>query len=368
MTGFPDVAPTVGAAADPSWIEALAAMGMLPPRYRGPDLGLSWSEVDYPDKYVGALWGGACGDALGRPGEGLSRERIRSLYGSLIDFQPLPGHQRGPLGIITDDTQMTMEVAASIVAERRVDPADIARRFVDWLPRGRGRGRTCVAAVQNLMAAMPWYEAGVDSAGNGAAMRVAPVGLLDAVDIDRLRVDAALTAVVTHRNHLAVASAVAQAFSVAYCLHREPSQFDPSHLIDALLAALGDLADPGTRERRPGARPRLVRLVEKVGEVAELEGATPEAAFRRLHNGAFVLESFPAALWCFLRHHDDPEAAIVVAANGGYDADTVAAMTGNVAGALHGASRLPRRWVAELEFREELACLATDLLGLARGG
>lgn len=61
----------------------------------------------------------------------------------------------------------------------------------------------------------------------------------------------------------------------------------------------------------------------------------------------------------------DPERVIVAAANGGYDADTVASMAGNLVGALNGASALPGRWLAELEFRDELADLSDRLLALA---
>ena len=61
----------------------------------------------------------------------------------------------------------------------------------------------------------------------------------------------------------------------------------------------------------------------------------------------------------------DPERVIVTAVNGGYDADTVAGMAGNLAGALHGAAALPRRWRGDLEYREELTALAGGLLRLS---
>ena len=94
----------------------------------------------------------------------------------------------------------------------------------------------------------------------------------------------------------------------------------------------------------------------------------PPDAFARTHNGAYVLEALPAALWAFLSRPENPEDAIVVAVNGGYDADTVGAMAGALAGAYHGASGLPRRWTDNVEATAELSDLGTRLHELAWSG
>lgn len=291
---------------------------------------------------------------------------IARRYGRVTDFMPWRGYREGPIGTITDDTELTMCVAQSILDRGSVDPIDLAERFVEWAPTGRGKGRTTVMAIANLAAGRPWNEAGIDSAGNGAAMRVAPIALLHPNSVDRLRVDAALTSVITHAHDMAVASAIAQAFSVAYCLHRRPGDFDMADYAAALEAVLADVADEGQRERRPGAAAGRVRLTDRLQEVLGMLDAPPERVFAYTYNGAFVLESLPAAVWCFAAYHDDPERAIVTAVNGGYDADTVASMTGNLVGALHGASALPERWLADLEYREDLADMALGVLELAK--
>jgi ADP-ribosylglycohydrolase len=319
--------------------------------------------VDYADRYAGALLGGACGDALGRPAEGRSPSETQRRHGELRDFVPWRGWTSGPKGTITDDTQLTMCVAESIVARGGLDPEDLARRFVRWLPHGRGKGRATVEAVERLTAGIPWWQAGVPSAGNGAAMRAAPIGLLHALDPDGIRRDGALSAVVTHADPMAAAGAVAQAFGVAYCLHQTASEFDADDFTRALAAALEGVPDPGHPERR-GAGPAKVRLIDQLHLAASLRRRPPQEAFDRLHNGAFVLESLPAAVYCFLASPADPERVIVTAANGGFDADTVAAMAGNLAGALDGASALPTRWLEDLEYRKELGALAKELLML----
>lgn len=122
-----------------------------------------------------------------------------------------------------------------------------------------------------------------------------------------------------------------------------------------------------TMERRPGGR--AIRLSERVHELADLLAwEIPEAVFAYTYNGAFALESVPAALYCFLHAPDDPGQVILTAVNAGYDADTVASMAGNLAGAWCGAERLRQdraEWWSELEYRDELTALADGLADLA---
>lgn len=377
MTGQPPGPPLAGAGAErapgpaglPASAEAaLSARGLLPaPMRPGIREAVSTPSGDTADRYRGCLLGGAIGDALGRPAEGRSPHEVRRRFGELRDFLPWHGWESGPKGTVTDDTQLTMCVTETLLAsDGPFDAEDFARRLVEWLPVGRGRGRTCVAAVEALMAGRPWWESGMASAGNGAAMRAAPIGLRHPDDLDALRRDAALSAVVTHADPMAVASSVAMAAAAAWCVRQASGSLEPAAFVAALAGALDGVHDPGHPERRPGAAPEPVRLVDRIAELPRLLDLEPDAAFARLHNGAFVLESLPAALWCFLRYAEDPEAAIVTAAGGGRDADTVAAMAGALAGAYHGESALPLRWTDDLEFADELRALAEGLQAAAR--
>lgn len=105
-------------------------------------------------------------------------------------------------------------------------------------------------------------------------------------------------------------------------------------------------------------------LSQRLDQVGQLLDASPEEAFSVTHNGAFVLESLPAAVWSFLAHIESPAEAILAAVNGGYDADTVAAMTGAFAGSYHGASGFPEEWVWPLEFADGLAGWADQIVAL----
>lgn len=334
---------------------------LLPPRLGDGSGVLPPGSGISSDAARGALIGGAVGDALGRPAEGCDPVLVAARFGVLRDYRPWGGWVGGPVGTITDDTQMTMCVAEWLAeAGDEPDPAALAERFQRWLPVGRGVGSTCRRAVERLDAGLPWHQAGVASAGNGAAMRVAPVGLACHDDLDRLRRVAALSAVVTHADPTAVASAIAQAFLVAWLARRDPHTLRVDDVLDALGAVLTDVEHPPVAERKPGGG--RVRLRERLLEVGDWLDAPAGDAFEHFYNGAFVLESLPAALWCFLRSPDDAEEVIIAAANGGHDADTVAAMAGALVGAYLGESALPNRWTGpDLEYADELRGLADRL-------
>ncbi len=356
----------------------LAELGLDPPGRTGPVGGPGMvvdatTDATRRDAVRGAMLGTAVGDALGRPAETHSATRIREEFGRLVDYRPWRGWRSGPVGTWTDDTQMTLCVAESLIARGgRIDPVDLTARFMDWLPGARGAGRTCIAAVRALRDDVPWWLSGVDSAGNGAAMRVAPIGIVHTNDLDALRLDAAVAAVPTHANAMAVVSAVAHAWLVARLIATPVGALDPDVLVADLCDAVGDLADPGEVEREWRARGLTgepVRLVDRLAAVPEMSGLTPTGASDRLYCGAFVLESLPMSLWHFLHAPDDAEAAITNAVATGHDADTVASMTGAYAGAYLGASALPARWCGDdLEDADRIVALADALGDLARSG
>lgn len=201
-------------------------------------------------------------------------------------------------------------------------------------------------------------------------MRAAPVGLARALSPTpwRLRCDAVLSAFPTHTHPVGVAGAVAIAAGVAWCIRERLScsgRLDAQAFLDFVGRAI--VETESTVERRPGSRG--VWFSERVRELAGLlESRTPEEVFAYTWNGAFALESVPAALYCFLRTPDDPRQVILTAVNAGYDADTVASMAGNIGGAWCGAERLRRgaaEWWDELEYRDEIIDLADGLAALA---
>ena len=335
--------------------------GVLP----GPCRLEGWpagAEVDL-GRWRGCLAGGAIGDALGRPAEGRDRRWVAEEYGRLVDFQPWWGWRSGPVGTVTDDTQLTMLLAGSLVACGGVDLGDVSARLVAWLADARGAGVATMAAVGRLAGGVGWVESGEDSDGNGAAMRVAPVGLVYSHDVDELRRAAVLSSFPTHRGRCGLVGTVAQAVAVALAAATPAGSLDPWSFVGTVRDAISDLYDPGVIERGPAGR--RVTVSEVIGRVPGLLGEAPEVVFDEFFNGALLTETLPCAFWCFLDSPDDPERVIATAVSGGRDADTVAAMAGSLAGAYCGVDALPGRWLGDVEYAEHIDELSVRLADLA---
>jgi ADP-ribosylglycohydrolase len=301
-----------------------------------------------------------------------SRRKLKLDPDGLQEFVPWRGWQSGPIGTFTDDTQLTIATVESLLRTGGTfDPEDLARTFLA-IGRIRGVGRATAAAIDELRNGAPWWEAGQleNSAGNGAAMRAAPIGLLHAFDPTAagLVQDAVLSAVPTHTHPVGVAGAVALAAGVAWCIRIRlaGATLDVDEFIEFVCAAVAGIEPEPTLERKPGGR--AVKLVERLQELPELlTWPSGDEVFNYTYNGAFALESVPAAVYAFLCSPDDARGVILRAVNAGYDADTVASMGGNLAGAWCGAATLERNssWWRELEDRDRLVGLADRLLDLA---
>lgn len=325
------------------------------------------------DLFRGCLVWGAVGDAMGRPVESADAELVRNRYGpdGPHEYTPWHGWHSGPRGTITDDTQLTMVVAESLVAGAGAyDGDDFARRLVEWLPRGRGVGKATRKAIERLTDGVPWTESGEDSAGNGAAMRAAPIGLVHALDAspDALLADARAFSAPTHAHPVGMAAAAALAAGVTHLVRARMSgapAVDPNALVSEMADAADRLAPEAVQERRHASR-LWITLGDRLREAADLRPQTSDV-FERFWSGAFVLESLPCALHAMLRSSDDPLRVLRTAVSAGHDTDTIASMAGNLAGAWAGVTALEGAdgpWWVELESRDELIGLADELVEL----
>jgi ADP-ribosylglycohydrolase len=137
----------------------------------------------------GALYGLALGDALGMPTQMLSREQIRDRWGGLLPgFEPAPpGHPIAaglPAGAVTDDTEQAILLGRLLVrGHGAVNPRELATALVCWEHEMAERGSldllgpSTKRAVAAVLAGTPPDEAGAAGDTNGAAMRIAPVGI-----------------------------------------------------------------------------------------------------------------------------------------------------------------------------------------------
>jgi poly(ADP-ribose) glycohydrolase ARH3 len=276
------------------------------------------------DRAGGALFGTFVGDALGMPFEGLPHAAIPEVV-EMVEAR------RG-CGTYTDDTQMMIALAESLIARGRVDAEHLARAFLDAYVADRGYGLGTQRVFELWRSGAPVASAagrlfgGQGSRGNGAAMRIAPVAVCFRDDHERLCVEAAASARVTHTHPVGVDGAVVQAAAIGAALRGE-SIFDVARSV--------------------------ARTAELRGALDQVEGLlggtrTPEEVQVRLGSSADACASVAAALYSSLAH-DRFEAALRFAVRLGGDTDTVAAMAGAVAGARSGYRAIPTRWLEALE-------------------
>jgi ADP-ribosylglycohydrolase len=321
------------------------------------------------DRFLATLLGGALGDALGRPVERWDRAEVRRRYPDGVrEFQPWHGWASGPIGTITDDTQLSLAVAGWLrdAGGASVPPGDdFGRRVAEWGPVARGAGMGSATAAANLAAGVPWWESGSRTYGNGVAMRSAAIGLRYQGDVERIRTAVAVSGLATHRHPSAIAGGLVMATVTSHLLTVEYGwgHFDAETIIDAALFPLTGLELPLHPRGGSDEQETLIGLINRIEDRLDWD---VEDAFDYFYNGSAIFQSLPMALWLFCRFgENEPEELLVTAASGGRDADTIAAMAGNWAGALHGLSAFPSRWTGpELEYRDELLELGSDLYDL----
>jgi ADP-ribosylglycohydrolase len=235
----------------------------------------------------------------------------------------------------TDDTEMACNLLDVLHRYGQVERDDLAAAFASRYDPYRGYGPGTVVLLRALREGESWRTAapaqfgGRGSMGNGAAMRVAPVGAYYPGDLGRAALEAAASAVVTHTHPEAVAGAVAVAVAASYVTRGEGGG-----LLEAVLA-----------HTPPG------EVHEGIRRAGDLLGRTREEAAYVLGNGARVLaqDTVPFCLWVAARHLDDYERAVRDCVAVGGDIDTTAAITGGIVAAHTGADGIPPEWRAARE-------------------
>ena len=290
------------------------------------------------DRFHGALLGLACGDAVGTTVEFKPRGSFAPLTdmvgGGPFSLQP---------GQWTDDTSMALCLAESLVTQQACDPLDQMQRYVRWYQQGHwsstGRcfdiGMATSAALNRFLRNGDPLAGSVEerSAGNGSLMRLAPVAMFYAGDEAAVQEMAALSSRTTHGAEECIEAC--RVFAVA--LSRA--------LLGANKATVLDLG--GLPLHSP-----------KIAQIAQ--GSYRHKTREQIRGSGYVVDSLEAALWCFARH-DNFRAAVLEAANLGDDADTTAAITGQIAGAFWGETGIPAPWLERLCRAGDIRSLATQL-------
>jgi ADP-ribosylglycohydrolase len=301
-------------------------------------------------RFQGSLLGLAIGDALGMPVEGMRASDIRNRMGKVRDFMDAPWRLL-KAGQWTDDTKMMLCHARSIVRCGCFDLEDTASEFIAWFESNdwRGIGRATYESICRLISGVSPLDSGMKgdmAAGNGAAMRIAPIGLLDCRDSGRLRADSRVAVAITHDNPEAIAGCEAVAYAVALAAR---GGLDPDSLIPDTTGFIG-----------PCAVAERLHLAARFLEA----GMEVEEALARLGTSGYVVETVASAFFCFLRTPADFEETVSRAVGGGLDADTTGAIAGALSGAYNGLDAIPDRWREGVEGADEILDLAARIYGL----
>lgn len=296
---------------------------------------------DVRDRARGSLLGLAVGDALGTTLEFTAKDSYQPLT-TLVGGGPF----RLKAGEWTDDTSMALALATSLVAKGGLEEADLMERFCAWAERGEySHNGRCFDIGLTVRGALDRFRrngnpvAGSrdpNSAGNGSLMRLAPVAILHAFD-DQGRADVARRqSATTHGADEAVEACAAYAELVAEAIRGRAK--------DEVLV------------------PRHGWSPDRIARAMRMETLGWER--RQVRGSGYVVHSLEAALWA-VGQASDFRQAVLLAANLGEDADTTAAIAGQLAGALWGASGIPDDWLAKLAWRERITALADQLFDLS---
>jgi len=299
-------------------------------------------QTSLTERYRGALLGLACGDAVGTSVEFQPRGSFPPLTdmvgGGLFNLKP---------GQWTDDTSMALCLAESLLKKNGFDASDQMNRYLDWWRHGylssTGEcfdiGMTVSDALARFQATGAPFAGSCDpyTAGNGSLMRLVPVVLYYFPDRERVRTFAANSSRTTHGAPEAVECC--QLFAELIC--------------NAL---------QGSLQQELLSVSEMTFLEPKVAAIAR--GDYINKSENDIQGSGYCVASLEAALWCF-QQTASFESAILKAANLGDDADTTAAIVGQLAGAHYGVQAIPERWREKLHQRKEIEVMADALLRAA---
>ena len=334
----------------------------------------SVSKLNSADRLTGCLLGQALGDALGfvvetRPPD-VAETYVRDwlLAGRAGDR----AHPDYPFGQYSDDTQLARELLISVREAGGWHPAAFAARIAELFRSGAdiGAGEGTRGAARRLLAGTSWLESGTAPpyAGNGSAMRAAPLGLLLHGDPGALRAAAREQSRITHLDPRCTAGAVAVAGAALLATAAGP--LDPRELLHQL-AVWVDAEDASVARAVAGVEEWLPLEPSAAAAHLRAEGLDPGHVSPWLGISAFVTPSVAWSLYAFLRTPDDYWATVCTAIAVGGDTDTMGAIAGALAGARLGPDALPSDLLAQLTDQggwgaSELAQLAADCARYSR--
>ena len=346
-------------------------------------------EEAYLDKIQGSFIGGAIGDALGYPVEFLSYNDIKEKYGNQGITQYKLNRVSGK-ALISDDTQMTLFTANGLLyGQTRAKLRGIAgepssyvfRAYLNWLETQdyevrfphrmswlmnveelydqRAPGRTCIEALTNRSSNGEYGSTTNiinQSKGCGGVMRVAPVGLFfERNNIRSIDKDGAEIAAITHTHPLGYMPAALLTHIIHRIVYGGCSK--GSSLLNIVEEGLETVAEIYKDTKHID---ELVDIVHRAILLSQ-NNNTDYENIKQLGEGWVAEEALAIALYCCLKYQADFTKAVIVSVNHDGDSDSTGSITGNIMGALLGISNIDDMWMQNLELKDIILEIATDI-------
>ena len=295
------------------------------------------------DKFLGSILGSVIGDSWGARYEGSYHGNVR-----VEDFDLVGGRY-------TDDSEMMRGVLESICANKgKFNGSDMAQTFVRNFDHTRGYGSGAVTVLMKIKDGEPWDKPakeafyGEGSLGNGAAMRISPIGLLYHTNHKKLVEITDQISMITHTHRLGRQGAILQASAVALAVKSDPRDFDPHDFVEKLKGIPHELSPVYQKklekiETYLDSPPPVDRIIRELGVNVTAPDSVPIAIYNFLNNSSNFYEVLHSSISC------------------GGDTDTIACMSGAIAGALLGTRDIPKNWIDIIEDVDVFRSLAGEL-------
>ena len=325
------------------------------------------------DQIRGMFVGIAIGDALGMPVENLSAEQIKAKYGRLTEYVRPDGHKwfdGREAGTWTDDTQLTLLVADSLIERKALEVWDLANRHVEYFKRegDLGFGPTTREAINRLISGIHWVESGISNnpkhgLGNAMPMKVAPLGAYSVSPFFRkwsychtlFESNLRDFTLMTHYRNIAVESAFAHVAAIEFCLEWNVSK---RNMVDNFITVIINACESAPKiEERFKSEDSLLKLFKSFVNLPFQVMITDDFIERFGGGTSYVYNSLPFSYGFFLRDPFEIDTVYDVI-NGGGDTDTNGSIVGGMLGALNGVSIFPQHLIDSLWQKERILATA----------
>ena len=299
-------------------------------------------------KVVDSIIGHAIGDAMGVPTEFCIREKLQKHpVTKMIGY----GQHPVPAGCFSDDTSMELALIDSFINKGKFDYDDIMTNFYYWLHDAKytatgevfDAGRTCIQAIINYTKGLEPLECGLkgeDNNGNGSLMRILPVALFSYYNKLKSEEIISLTNDISSLTHAHEISRLGCYIYVRYVMYLLDgySKIEAYDLIQKV-----DYSSYSNKS------------LDNYNRI--LKSNIKKCPLDDISSSGYAVDTLEASLWCLLIHNNY-EDTILEAINLGNDTDTIAAITGSMAGIIYGIKSIPKEWLDTLIKKDYIMDLA----------